>query len=86
MCKVPPENHRRPGLLLFPALPCLYSSIRLILLFFPSFWQIENSFSLSVPIFKQFHKNIIGKGGTNIKKVRFRLFLLLFVYNRHDAF
>lgn len=33
--------------------------------------QIENSFSLSVPIFKQFHKNIIGKGGTNIKKARF---------------
>lgn len=31
---------------------------------------IENSFALSVPIFKQFHKNIIGKGGTNIKKIR----------------
>ncbi|XP_062305894.1 vigilin [Osmerus eperlanus] len=31
---------------------------------------IENSYSLSVPIFKQFHKNIIGKGGTNIKKIR----------------
>ncbi|KAM6949641.1 vigilin [Aplochiton taeniatus] len=31
---------------------------------------IENSFSVSVPIFKQFHKNIIGKGGTNIKKIR----------------
>lgn len=36
--------------------------------------QIENSFSLSVPIFKQFHKNIIGKGGANIKKVRFIFF------------
>lgn len=36
------------------------------------FLQIENSFSLSVPIFKQFHKNIIGKGGANIKKVRLR--------------
>lgn len=35
--------------------------------------QIENSFSLSVPIFKQFHKNIIGKGGANIKKARFCL-------------
>lgn len=34
--------------------------------------QIENSFSLSVPIFKQFHKNIIGKGGANIKKVRLK--------------
>ncbi|XP_031441149.1 vigilin isoform X2 [Clupea harengus] len=31
---------------------------------------IENSYSISVPIFKQFHKNIIGKGGTNIKKIR----------------
>uniref|UniRef100_A0AAQ4QPW9 Vigilin n=1 Tax=Gasterosteus aculeatus aculeatus TaxID=481459 RepID=A0AAQ4QPW9_GASAC len=31
---------------------------------------IENSFSLSVPIFKQFHKNIIGKGGANIKRIR----------------
>ncbi|XP_032367204.1 vigilin [Etheostoma spectabile] len=31
---------------------------------------IENSFLLSVPIFKQFHKNIIGKGGANIKKIR----------------
>uniref|UniRef100_G3NLD8 Vigilin n=1 Tax=Gasterosteus aculeatus aculeatus TaxID=481459 RepID=G3NLD8_GASAC len=30
----------------------------------------ENSFSLSVPIFKQFHRNIIGKGGSNIKKIR----------------
>lgn len=34
------------------------------------FSQMENSFSLSIPIFKQFHKNIIGKGGANIKKVR----------------
>lgn len=39
--------------------------------------QIENSFSLSVPIFKQFHKNIIGKGGANIKKAR--LCLLAYV-------
>lgn len=31
--------------------------------------QVENSYSISVPIFKQFHKNIIGKGGANIKKV-----------------
>lgn len=34
-----------------------------------SFGQVENSFSVSVPIFKQFHRNIIGKGGSNIKKV-----------------
>ncbi|XP_032381010.1 high density lipoprotein binding protein a [Etheostoma spectabile] len=32
--------------------------------------MVENSFSLSVPIFKQFHRNIIGKGGSNIKKIR----------------
>ncbi|KTF91987.1 hypothetical protein cypCar_00025301 [Cyprinus carpio] len=32
--------------------------------------EVENSFSVSVPIFKQFHKNIIGKGGANIKKIR----------------
>lgn len=32
-------------------------------------FQVENSFSVSVPIFKQFHRNIIGKGGSNIKKV-----------------
>ncbi|KAA0725212.1 Vigilin High density lipoprotein-binding protein [Triplophysa tibetana] len=31
---------------------------------------VENSFSISVPIHKQFHKNIIGKGGANIKKIR----------------
>ncbi|XP_037230839.1 LOW QUALITY PROTEIN: vigilin-like, partial [Falco rusticolus] len=29
-----------------------------------------NSFSISVPICKQFHKNIVGKGGANIKKIR----------------
>uniref|UniRef100_A0A672LZM6 Vigilin n=1 Tax=Sinocyclocheilus grahami TaxID=75366 RepID=A0A672LZM6_SINGR len=31
---------------------------------------VESSFSVSVPIHKQFHKNIIGKGGANIKKIR----------------
>uniref|UniRef100_A0A8C1RWW7 High density lipoprotein binding protein b n=1 Tax=Cyprinus carpio TaxID=7962 RepID=A0A8C1RWW7_CYPCA len=31
---------------------------------------VESSFSISVPIHKQFHKNIIGKGGANIKKAR----------------
>jgi polyribonucleotide nucleotidyltransferase len=30
----------------------------------------ESSFLLEVPIFKQFHKFIIGKGGANIKKIR----------------
>ncbi|XP_055553948.1 vigilin-like [Falco cherrug] len=29
---------------------------------------VENSFSISVPICKQFHKNIVAKGGANIKK------------------
>uniref|UniRef100_A0A3B3WR27 Vigilin n=1 Tax=Poecilia mexicana TaxID=48701 RepID=A0A3B3WR27_9TELE len=32
--------------------------------------MVENSQTLSVPIFKQFHRNIIGKGGANIKKIR----------------
>lgn len=30
----------------------------------------ESSFVMEVPIFKQFHKFIIGKGGVNIKKIR----------------
>lgn len=30
----------------------------------------ENSYVLEVPIFKQFHKFIIGKGGVNIRKIR----------------
>lgn len=30
----------------------------------------ENSFVIDVPIFKQFHKYIIGKSGANIKKIR----------------
>jgi transcription antitermination factor NusA-like protein len=30
----------------------------------------ESSFLMEVPIFKQFHKFIIGKGGANIKKIR----------------
>uniref|UniRef100_A0A672ZUU9 Vigilin n=1 Tax=Sphaeramia orbicularis TaxID=375764 RepID=A0A672ZUU9_9TELE len=32
--------------------------------------MVENSFSVSVPIFKQFHRNIIGKGGSNIKRYK----------------
>jgi len=31
---------------------------------------VEKSFRLQVPILKQYHKNIIGKGGANIKKIR----------------
>merc|ERR1719461_2478383 len=30
----------------------------------------ENSYQVKVPIFKQFHKFIIGKGGANIKRIR----------------
>ncbi|KAL2733690.1 vigilin isoform X1 [Vespula squamosa] len=30
----------------------------------------ENNYVLEVPIFKQFHKFVIGKGGVNIKKIR----------------
>ncbi|XP_015598207.1 vigilin [Cephus cinctus] len=30
----------------------------------------ENSYVLEVPIFKQFHKFVIGKGGANIRKIR----------------
>lgn len=40
---------------------------------------MENSFSVSVPIFKQFHRNIIGKGGSNIKKVLYcSIYLFIF--------
>jgi polyribonucleotide nucleotidyltransferase len=31
---------------------------------------LESNFQVKIPIFKQFHKNIIGKGGANIKKIR----------------
>ena len=31
--------------------------------------QIAANFRVEVPIFKQFHKNVIGRGGTTIKKV-----------------
>lgn len=31
---------------------------------------LETSYSVKVPIFKEFHKNVIGKGGANIKKIR----------------
>jgi predicted PilT family ATPase len=32
--------------------------------------MLENNYSAEVHIFKQFHKNIIGKGGANIRKIR----------------
>lgn len=30
----------------------------------------ESSYVIEVPIYKQFHKFVIGKGGANIRKVR----------------
>lgn len=30
----------------------------------------ETSYSVKVPIYKEFHKNVIGKGGANIRKIR----------------
>ncbi|XP_049728095.1 vigilin-like [Elephas maximus indicus] len=30
---------------------------------------VENNYSITIPIFKKLHKNIIGKGGANIKKI-----------------
>lgn len=30
----------------------------------------ESSYQIEVPIYKQFHKFIIGKGGANIRKIR----------------
>lgn len=52
------------------SLSCFSNLPTFFVLTFHLLLQIENSFSLSVPIFKQFHKNIIGKGGANIKKAR----------------
>uniref|UniRef100_H2ZHB2 K Homology domain-containing protein n=1 Tax=Ciona savignyi TaxID=51511 RepID=H2ZHB2_CIOSA len=31
---------------------------------------VEKNYCIDVPIFKQYHKNIIGKGGANIRKIR----------------
>ena len=31
---------------------------------------MENNYQSSLPIFKKFHKNIIGKGGSTINQVR----------------
>lgn len=32
--------------------------------------MVEKNYRIEVPIFKQYHKNIIGKGGSNIRKIR----------------
>uniref|UniRef100_H2ZHB1 K Homology domain-containing protein n=1 Tax=Ciona savignyi TaxID=51511 RepID=H2ZHB1_CIOSA len=32
--------------------------------------MVEKNYCIDVPIFKQYHKNIIGKGGANIRKIR----------------
>uniref|UniRef100_A0A915Q0U1 K Homology domain-containing protein n=1 Tax=Setaria digitata TaxID=48799 RepID=A0A915Q0U1_9BILA len=31
---------------------------------------LESNFQMTVPIFKEFHKHIVGKGGANIRKIR----------------
>ncbi|VDM37385.1 unnamed protein product [Toxocara canis] len=31
---------------------------------------LENNYQVTVPIFKEFHKHIIGKGGANVRKIR----------------
>lgn len=75
-----PSSSRKSSQTWFVAVPRVFLPFHLLyadFLFLPL--QIENSFSLSVPIFKQFHKNIIGKGGANIKKVGFRVFQLSYV-------
>jgi hypothetical protein len=42
----------------------------------------ESNYVLEVPIFKQFHKFVIGKGGVNIRKVciRFYFYSLSFIF------
>ena len=44
--------------------------------------QIAANFRVEVPIFKQFHKNVIGRGGATIKKVKnvtFQIMILFYV-------
>jgi len=37
----------------------------------------EANYVLEIPVFKQFHKLVVGKGGANIKKVLFNYFYLM---------
>lgn len=37
----------------------------------------EANYVLEIPVFKQFHKLVVGKGGANIKKVLFNNFYLM---------
>jgi len=37
----------------------------------------EANYVLEIPVFKQFHKLVVGKGGANIKKVLFNYFRLI---------
>lgn len=39
----------------------------------------ESNHVLEVPIFKQFHKFVIGKGGVNIRKVSYQIVLLFII-------
>lgn len=43
----------------------------------------ESNHVLEVPIFKQFHKFVIGKGGVNIRKVCIRFYCLQLVLYLH---
>ena len=47
-----------------------FQSFSFTILFKFKLSKVEKSFRLQVPILKQYHKNIIGKGGANIKKIR----------------
>lgn len=54
----------------------------------------ESNHVLEVPIFKQFHKFVIGKGGVNIRKVSYQivlffvihlLYLYIYIYGLYDT-
>jgi len=43
----------------------------------------ESNHVLEVPIFKQFHKFVIGKGGVNIRKVRIKFHCHILFMSRY---
>lgn len=48
----------------------------------------ESSYVSEVPIYKQFHKFVIGKGGANIRKVRIRSYVTQYscLYSQNVCF
>ena len=46
----------------------------------------ESSYVIEVPIYKQFHKFVIGKGGANIRKVRILYSVFMFVFTKRNVF